>query len=127
MGAVTSRHAAGTWPAPGRHASLPGRNKGARSRRIVACDGLRFRPVVLQEDKLKTTTRLLKWRRGATAWTPDQAPEALRGLPPSMRRKAIEIANGLLQEGVDEARAIRIATAKARSWALQQQRQPDGD
>jgi hypothetical protein len=74
---------------------------------------------------LDSTTRLLKWRRGAAAWTPDQAPEALRSLPPAMRRKAIEIANGLLQEGVDEERAIRIATAKARSWALQQQRQSD--
>lgn len=92
---------------------------------MVVIEGLRFRHVVSQEDKLKPTTRLLKWRRAAATWTPDQAPEALRSLPPAMRRKAIEIANGLLQDGLDEDRAIRIATAKARSWALQKQRQSD--
>ena len=34
-------------------------------------------------------------------------------LPVRVRRKAIEIANALLEEGYDEGKAIRIAIAKA--------------
>ena len=56
-------------------------------------------------------------------WTPDRPPESMRNLPPAVRRKAVEIANALLRERMDEAMAIRIATAKARAWALQQRRQ----
>jgi uncharacterized protein YdaT len=33
------------------------------------------------------------------------------------RRKAIEIANALLAEGMDEGKAIRIAIARAKVWA----------
>jgi uncharacterized protein YdaT len=51
----------------------------------------------------------------------------MRHLPPELRRKAIEIANALLRERMDEAQAIRIATAKARAWALQEQRQREAD
>ena len=61
-------------------------------------------------------------------WTADQPPPSMRKLPPPVRRKAIEIANALLRDRIDEAKAIRIATAKARAWALQQQRlREDGD
>jgi uncharacterized protein YdaT len=42
----------------------------------------------------------------------------MRGLPPEIRRKAIEIANALLAEGCDDGKAIRIGIAKARQWAL---------
>ena len=38
-------------------------------------------------------------------------------LPERVRRKAIEIANALLEEGYDEGKAIRIAIAKAKEWA----------
>lgn len=55
-------------------------------------------------------------------WTENQLPPAVRKLPPVVRRKVIEIANDLLRERMDEAKAVRIATAKARAWALQQQR-----
>ena len=34
------------------------------------------------------------------------------------RTKAIEIANALLEEGMDEGKAIRIAIAKAKEWAM---------
>jgi uncharacterized protein YdaT len=34
-----------------------------------------------------------------------------------VRQKAIEIANALLNEGMDEGKAIRIAIAKAKEWA----------
>jgi uncharacterized protein YdaT len=38
-------------------------------------------------------------------------------LPEPVRDKAIEIANALLAEGMDEGKAIRIAIAKAKEWA----------
>jgi uncharacterized protein YdaT len=41
-----------------------------------------------------------------------------------VREKAIEIANALLAEGMDEGRAIRIAIAKAKEWAHHRLRQP---
>jgi len=41
----------------------------------------------------------------------------MRGLDARVRRKAIEIANALLEEGYDEGKAIRIAIAKAKEWA----------
>jgi uncharacterized protein YdaT len=39
-------------------------------------------------------------------------------LPEPVREKAIDIANALLAEGMDEGKAIRIAIAKAKEWAL---------
>lgn len=57
--------------------------------------------------------------KGATMpWTEDRFPPAMGSLPPWVRTKAIEIANALLDEGMDDGRAIRIAIAKAREWAL---------
>jgi uncharacterized protein YdaT len=41
----------------------------------------------------------------------------MQSLPEPVRRKAIEIANALLDEGMEEGKAIRIAIAKARQWA----------
>jgi uncharacterized protein YdaT len=38
-------------------------------------------------------------------------------LPEPVRDKAIEIANALLAEGMEEGKAIRIAIAKAKEWA----------
>lgn len=49
-------------------------------------------------------------------WTPEYYPNSMRNLPPAVRRKAIEIANALLAEGMDEGKAIRIAIAKAKEW-----------
>ena len=51
-------------------------------------------------------------------WTPDRYPASMRGLPPAVRQKAVEIANALLEAGYDEGRAIRIAIAQAKAWAL---------
>lgn len=50
-------------------------------------------------------------------WTEGRYPVSMRRLPPRVRHKAIEIANALLDEGMDEGRAIRIAIAKAKEWA----------
>lgn len=41
----------------------------------------------------------------------------MRHLPERVRDKAIEIANALLTEGMDEGKAIRIVIAKAKNWA----------
>ena len=38
-------------------------------------------------------------------------------LPEPVREKAIEIANALLEEGMEEGKAIRIAIANAKEWA----------
>jgi uncharacterized protein YdaT len=50
-------------------------------------------------------------------WTAQRYPVAMRYLPEPVRRKSIEIANALLDEGMDEGRAIHIAIAKAKEWA----------
>jgi uncharacterized protein YdaT len=56
-------------------------------------------------------------------WDEDRYPASMRRLPPRVRRKAIEIANALLEEGYEEGLAIRIAIAKAKEWAA---RHPGG-
>jgi uncharacterized protein YdaT len=56
-------------------------------------------------------------RNSAMPWTEDRYPASMSHLPARVRRKAIEIANALLEEGYDEGKAIRIAIAKAKEWA----------
>lgn len=51
-------------------------------------------------------------------WDETRYPPAMRQLPPLVRAKAIEIANALLAQGYDEGKAIRIAIAKAKEWAI---------
>lgn len=53
-------------------------------------------------------------------WTEFDYPASMRHLPEWVRLKAIEIANALLEEGMDEGKAIRIAIAKAKAWAARQ-------
>jgi uncharacterized protein YdaT len=50
-------------------------------------------------------------------WNADYYPASMRHLSPAVRAKAIEIANALLAEGMEEGKAIRIAIAKAKQWA----------
>ena len=50
-------------------------------------------------------------------WTSDYYPTSMRHLAPAVREKAIEIANALLAEGMEEGKAIRIAIARAKQWA----------
>ncbi len=50
-------------------------------------------------------------------WTLTRYPASMSHLSPSVRAKAIEIANALLEAGKDEGKAIRIAIAQARRWA----------
>ena len=50
-------------------------------------------------------------------WSELYYPRSMEHLPPVVRRKAIDIANALLEEGYEEGMAIRIAIAKAKEWA----------
>jgi hypothetical protein len=52
-------------------------------------------------------------------WNEESYPASMRRLAPPVRRKAIEIANALLEEGYEEGKSIRIAIAKAKEWAAQ--------
>ena len=58
-------------------------------------------------------------------WNLETYPPAMRHLAPSVRAKAIQIANALLERGEDEGRAIRIGIAQARRWAQHQSEEPD--
>lgn len=50
-------------------------------------------------------------------WTDADYPQSLKNFMAPVRRKAIEIANALLEQGQDEGSAIAIATAQATEWA----------
>ncbi len=50
-------------------------------------------------------------------WNPIFFPPAMRHLSELVRLKAIAIANALLEEGMEEGQAIRIAIARAKEWA----------
>ena len=50
-------------------------------------------------------------------WNADFFPASMKHLPPPVREKAIDIANALLDERMDEGKAIRIAIARAKDWA----------
>jgi uncharacterized protein YdaT len=50
-------------------------------------------------------------------WNVSYYPASMKHLPPEVRDKAIEIANALLDEGMEEGKVIRIAIAKAKQWA----------
>ncbi|MDX2160075.1 MAG: DUF2188 domain-containing protein [bacterium] len=57
-------------------------------------------------------------------WTDQDYPQSLKNLMAPVRRKAIEIANALVErEHMEEGRAIAIATAKAEEWAKNRRQQ----
>lgn len=53
-------------------------------------------------------------------WNADYFPSSMRHLSEATRLKAIAIANALLAQGMDEGKAIRIAIARAKEWAMHQ-------
>ena len=55
-------------------------------------------------------------------WTLERYPPSMEHLPERVREKAIEIANALLAEGMEEGKAIRIAIAKAKEWTRSRKR-----
>jgi uncharacterized protein YdaT len=58
----------------------------------------------------------------AMPWNESYFPRSMINLAPTVRAKAIEIANALLSEGYEEGRAIRIAIAQAKRWAYEPHR-----
>lgn len=56
-------------------------------------------------------------------WTYDSYPTSMKNLTAEVRRKAIDIANALLDDGYGEGRAIAIATAQAEKWAKRRHKQ----
>ena len=50
-------------------------------------------------------------------WTDAYYPKSMMHLPDPARQKAIDIANALLEQGMEEGKAIRIAIAKAKEWS----------
>jgi uncharacterized protein YdaT len=56
-------------------------------------------------------------------WTYQDYPASMKNLMAEVRRKAIDIANALLDEGYEEGRAIAIATAQAEKWAQRRDKQ----
>ncbi|MCP3030159.1 DUF2188 domain-containing protein [Halobacillus sp. A1] len=49
-------------------------------------------------------------------WDTNDYPSSLKNLNETVRKKAIEIANAMIDEGYDEGRAIPIATEQAKEW-----------
>ena len=60
-------------------------------------------------------------------WSEDYYPPAMARLHPLVRRKAIEIANALLEEGHEEGFTIRVAIARAKEWARRRGLEPELD
>jgi uncharacterized protein YdaT len=56
-------------------------------------------------------------------WTKDDYPDSLKNFMAPIRYKAIEIANALLEDGYEEGRAIAIATAQAKEWGENRDKQ----
>jgi uncharacterized protein YdaT len=50
-------------------------------------------------------------------WSDERFPVSMKNLRPGVRRKAIQIANALLEAGRPEGQAIRIGIWSARRWA----------
>ncbi|MCP3029087.1 DUF2188 domain-containing protein [Halobacillus sp. A5] len=49
-------------------------------------------------------------------WDTNDYPSSLKNLDTTVRKKAIDIANAMIDEGYDEGRAIPIATEQAKEW-----------
>lgn len=49
-------------------------------------------------------------------WDTDNYPDSLKNLATPIRKKAIDIANAMIEDGYEEGQAIPIATAQAKKW-----------
>ncbi|AIQ52377.1 hypothetical protein [Paenibacillus sp. FSL R7-0331] len=56
-------------------------------------------------------------------WHKENYPDSLKNFMAPVRNKAIEIANALLEDGYGEGRAIAIATAQAKEWGENRDKQ----
>ncbi len=56
-------------------------------------------------------------------WDKENYPVSLKNLTAPVRNKAIEMANALVAGGMDDGRAIAIATFRAEQWARRRGKQ----
>ncbi len=49
-------------------------------------------------------------------WSMKDYPQSLKNLEEPVKKKAIEIANAMVDEGYEEGRAIPIAISQAKEW-----------
>lgn len=49
-------------------------------------------------------------------WTKTDYPPSMKNLPAAIRNKAIEIANALVEEGMEDGLAIATAISRAKDW-----------
>jgi|SRR5699024_110806 len=49
-------------------------------------------------------------------WTLDDYPDSMKNLSKTTRKKAIDIANAMVEEGYEDDRAIPIAIEQAKDW-----------
>ncbi|GGN58954.1 MULTISPECIES: DUF2188 domain-containing protein [Oceanobacillus] len=49
-------------------------------------------------------------------WTIEDYPPSMKNLPDVTRKKAIDIANAMIDEGYEEGRALPIAISQAKEW-----------
>ncbi|QKF32400.1 DUF2188 domain-containing protein [Bacillus velezensis] len=49
-------------------------------------------------------------------WSMKDYPQSWKNLEEPVKKKAIEIANAMVDEGYEEGRAIPIATSQAKEW-----------
>jgi hypothetical protein len=98
----------------------------ARWRVLAVAEGVRLVPRVPSGAHHRTNTdgqpdsrsRILSFNgEQRMPWNPAYYPASMKRLAPSVRQKAIEIANALLEQGYDEGKAIRVAIAQAKRWA----------
>ena len=59
----------------------------------------------------------------AMPWDEHHHPHSWKNFTAPVRRKMIEIANALLEQGYEENRAIAIATAQGKEWAEHRDKQ----
>ena len=89
------------------------RSRSASLRNIYSIDI--DRSALLARDQDASRAPAIKINK--MPWNANYFPASMKHLPPLVREKAIEIANALLEEGMEEGKAIRIAIAKAKAWA----------
>ena len=68
-------------------------------------------------------TPITKKERFSMPWNKRDYPDSFNHLHKDVRNKAIDIANALLKDGMEEGRAISIATEKAREYVIGDQKQ----
>jgi uncharacterized protein YdaT len=60
------------------------------------------------------------------SWTNGSYPAVYRNQPVRLRQKAVEIANNLMMNGIDENRAIKEGLERAREFFLSEESRKSG-